>query len=227
MAERLAPHQRALLFAGAVSVVALVVPIISWLLLPVSYLNTHIHEFCHAVIGVATGGQVLGIEVFATGGGVTPISGGVLALVAAAGYCGSTMVGCALILLTRTERGAVIGLRLLAILLGVSVAVWVRSDFVGVAAGVGWTVLLWAGSYLRGPNLLFAAQFIGLQQVLASLQSVLVLLHASQMGIGHSDAVLMSQAVFLPPLFWACSWTALAFAATFYSIKMAWKRPIT
>lgn len=201
------------------------VPVVGWALLPVTYLNTHIHELCHALSAVATGGQVARIEVFANGGGVTPVSGGWMPVVAMAGYVGSTIVGAIVTVLGRSDRGARLVLRFLSMALLVSLALWVRSDWLGIVAGAFWVAGLWGLTMLSGPNLLFAAQFIGVQLILASFQSLLVLLHVSQLGIGHSDAVLMSQAAGLPPIVWASVWAGLSACTAYVALKWAWQTP--
>jgi hypothetical protein len=207
----LPPHVRALLFAGLVSALAWIFPPIAVALLPLRYLNTHLHEICHAVAAITTGGQVQGIAVYANGSGVTPIAGGNLLLTASAGYLGASFLGAAILAVCKTESAARTVLRGMGILLLASTAIWVRSDSVGVFSGLGWSVLLLTLSFvLRGEPLLFAAQFVGLQQCLNAITSVLVLYRISTYGETQSDAGILQQVSGIPAAFWAFGWTGLS-----------------
>src|SRR5919199_6520174 len=73
-------------------------------LLPFRLFVTMVHETSHALVGVATGGQVLGIQISLNGSGVTLVRGGNLFLTASAGYVGSALFGAGLLLLARERR---------------------------------------------------------------------------------------------------------------------------
>ena len=62
-----------LLSAGGACLVAWVVPVLGYLMLPIEYLNTHIHELFHAIAAVGTGGRADKILVFPDASGVTPV----------------------------------------------------------------------------------------------------------------------------------------------------------
>ena len=84
---------KALFASIVVSITLMLIPVASVLLYPFNYLNTHVHEMCHAVVGILTGGQVQDIKVFGDTSGVTHALGGNAFLVLNAGYLGSTLVG--------------------------------------------------------------------------------------------------------------------------------------
>lgn len=102
----LKPHQVAIVAAGLASLVLWAIPYVHFMLLPLEYLNTHIHELCHAIVGTMTGAQVDHIEVHVAGDGVTPIRGGNVFLEVSAGYVGATIVGLFIMLGSRTEKSA-------------------------------------------------------------------------------------------------------------------------
>ncbi len=223
--DRFKPHQIALLFAGLASAAAWAVPLLRSLMLPLLYLNTHLHELCHALAAELTGGEVQKIVVHADGSGMTPVSGGGLLLLASSGYVGASMIGAAMIFYGRTPSGAKLVLRLLALTLGFSMIVFVRGDAIGVASGLVWVAGLWGlSTYLKDRALLFAAQFLGLQQCLNSLQSVYVLMRLSALGTEHSDAAIMARASHIPAMVWAVSWCILSVAAIGLSVRAAWSR---
>lgn len=222
----LRPHQSALLLAMGVTLVAWMIPLAGQVLLPLQYLNTHLHEFCHAIVAICTGGQVEGISVFRDGSGVTPVAGGWLLFVASAGYVGAAVGGAMVILFSRHEPGARLTLRILALLLLASMVLWVRHDAWGVISGIFWIVALAGLSVLNGKALLFAAQFIGVQQCLSSFQSLFTLLKISAVGEGQSDATLMANATHIPALIWTLLWCGLSLALVTAGLRRAWRAPI-
>ena len=161
------------LLAALASLALWALPGAGLVLLPLELLNTHIHEFCHAVVALATGGQVGYIRVLSTGDGVTPVLGGNAILTASAGYVGAAILGGLMLLSTRTEKGARTALMIAAFALTLSMTLWVRGDIAGVASGLLWIFLLFAMARgLKGDTLIFAAQFIGIQQCLRTVQSL-------------------------------------------------------
>jgi hypothetical protein len=207
----------------------MVTPLAGILLLPLLYLNTHVHELSHAVAGLAAGGQVQEIRVFHTGAGVALVSaGGPLGMLitASAGYLGASLVGAALILFGRTPQSARNGLLAMAIALGISMVLWVRGDAIGVAAGVFWVVALAAGAkFLKGDGLIFAAQFVGVQQCLNAFRSLFDLLHLSAFSNVHSDAMILEQRSGVPALAWAAMWTIASAALLTVALRKAWLSP--
>ncbi len=214
-----------MLAAIVFSVVVSALPVVHNLLLPLVYLNTHIHEFCHAIVAVATGGDVAKIRVFANGSGVTDIAGGSLLLTSAAGYVGSAIIGAGIIYWGRTPTGATWTLRIAAALLAFSMMIWVRGDSVGIVSGFGWIAALGGASFLlKGNASLFAAQFVGVQQCLNSLTSIYTLLQLSAVTEAHSDAKIMEGVTHIPALIWALGWTAFSGFVMLLTLRAAWGR---
>ena len=226
--QSLKAHQRALLWAAGFSVAAWFVPILWWIQLPLEYLNAHTHELCHALVAVATGGQVHHINVFADVSGLTPVAGGMLIPVASAGYVGATLVGLLVMAASRTEMGAKTALRLLAVVLASSLVLWVRGDAVGVLSGVAWVVaLLVAANLLKGPSLLFAAQLVAIQQCLTSLQNLLVLQRLTLATQRQSDATILYQATGIHATVWAIGWTVLSLWLVTATVRWAWGQRVS
>jgi hypothetical protein len=222
----LRPHQVAILAAGLVSLLVWAIPGVQMLMLPLQYLNTHLHEFAHALAGQASGGDIEAINVMADGNGVTPISGGSMWLIGPAGYIGAALIGSAVIWFSRTEKTAKNTLRLLAFVLALSMLLWVRGDFIGVISGVAWIgALLAASTYLHGGAILFAAQFVGLQQCLNSINAVYTLLNLSAFTEVNSDAKIMQNNTGIPAVLWAFGWCAFALVMVVISLKRAWALP--
>ncbi|MCW5942131.1 MAG: M50 family metallopeptidase [Fimbriimonadaceae bacterium] len=216
--------QKLLLLAGLVALAVWASPNARPFLLPLVYLNTHLHEFCHALAGWLSGGHPHYILVNADGSGVTPTSGGSLALVAAAGYVGTSVIGALMVLMAASERGAKQALSVMAAALMVSLVLLVRGDGVGLAAGVVWIVLtLLMARFLKRDTAVFAAQFLGLQLCLTSGEAFSTLFQVSTVGMA-SDAQIMADNTAIPAIVWASAWFLFSSLAVLAALKTAWSR---
>lgn len=198
----------------AISIVAFaiwVIPVTRPLGLPLLFLNTHVHELCHAIAALATSGQVAFIKVFSNGSGITPVAGGNLPLLAMSGYVGSALVGGLLIASCRTTDNARKAMWILAGALGLSMILFVRGDALGWLAGAFWTVVCgFAAWKLSADSIRLFTAFIGVQQCLTSVHALLVLHQISAGTEQQSDALLMQQASGVPAIVWASIWMLLS-----------------
>lgn len=214
--------QKLLIAAAAASALLWFVPYGQVALYPLALLNTHIHELGHALSAIATGGAVDRIEVYANTGGVAPVRGGFLPLIASAGYVGASLYGAGLILFSRTAQGARRALGFTGILLAASLLIFVRADAVGWLAGAMWSIIcILLARRLKGEGAQFSAQFLGMQQCAASAAAFGPLLGAS-LESAHSDAEIMEQALLLPGPVWAVLWFAMSMALMAWSLRRAW-----
>lgn len=216
-------NRKILIFATFLALATWIVPILRPIGLPLVYLNTHFHELFHAFAALMTGGRVDSIAVFADGSGQTPVTGGYMLLVASAGYVCSTILGGFIVVFSTTPRGAQLVMRALGVLLALSVLIWVRSDAIGVLSGLLWALtLILGGRFAQGEVAMLCARFIGVQQALNGLQSLVVLFNLSMAGHRQNDAGLMADLTGLPPIFWALLWSVLSIAITLVSLLVAW-----
>lgn len=219
----LRPHQKTLVIACLLTIAGFMVPFLREVLLPVMYLNTHLHELSHALMTKLTGGEVTKIIVNADGSGETPVLGGQIFLIASAGYVGSSIFGAVMIALGNLEKSAKHALSALAILLALSMVVWVRGDSTGIIAGLAWIVIL-AGivSFVKGRPLMFVCQFLGLQMCLNSLMSVFALVQLTVATEVHSDASILENLTGIPSIFWALIWSMMSVALVVWTLKKSW-----
>lgn len=217
-------HQTAILTATVVSIVLWFVPFLRWVTVPLQYLNTHIHEACHALTAVATGGMVDHIQVHANGNGETYTAGGSEFLISSAGYVGASIVGALILVLAkngRAAKGVLIGL---AVVMGYSLIVWVRQDVFGIASAIAWIAALVAMAiYLKDETRHWVAQFVGVQQCVNSVQSLFFLVKISGFGVRQSDAGNMQAATHIPALVWSILWCLVSFAAMGFALSISWR----
>lgn len=227
--QPLRPHQSALLGAAALSALFWALPGLQWVIVPLSYLNTQIHELCHALAAVATGGVPHEIIVFPDGSGVTPTSGGFMPLVAAAGYVGAAVVGMAMLMIGRTEPSARMVLRVLAVVMGLGLVLWQHnpvSNGFGILTGLFWiTALVVFSNYAKGSTLIFGVQFVAVQQGINAIRSLIDLLIISSRTAAHSDAMIMQSQTGIPALIWAGIWCGISAVLLMQGLRKAWTAP--
>ncbi len=211
------------MLAGIVSILAFFVPPLALALLPLTYLNTHLHELCHALAAMGTGGSVDWINVYGDGSGLTLVRGGSAALMSSAGYLGAAAWGAAIVFAMRTERGARWALGITGFALATSMLLFVRGDFVGIVSGLAWAVALVAAARgLRGSSLQFVAGLVGLQQGLNSLRSLLELFKITAATERFSDAQNMASLTLVPAIAWSILWGLCGLAVVGLTVRRAW-----
>lgn len=207
-----------------VSLALWAVPLFRPILTPLIYFNTHIHELCHALMGMATGGSVLRIVVESNGNGHALIGGGNLILTASAGYVGSAIVGAIMIAGANGGKGARAMLLAAAGFLAISMLLFVRGDVVGVISGIVWVAgLALAGLKLPVDWRMFAAQFVGVQLCLTSAHAFLALLQLSISSEAMTDAEALERVTGMPGVLWAVGWFAVSAVAVGLALRRAWK----
>jgi len=215
--------QKLLLLASASSILLWAVPYLRIAILPLIYLNTHFHELAHALAALASGGTPSHILVFANGGGETPVIGGNIILTASAGYPGTAILGAILILAGRTPEKAKTALKILSVSLALSTVLFVRGDIVGIISALFWIPVLWLLAVkLKGDNVQFATQFLGVQMSLTAFQAVLTVFQIAAESNSHSDAYILQQYTFIPDVVWAFGWVVFALVLAGITLKKSW-----
>ena len=219
--KKLKPHQRTLLFAITLSVVLWFLPYVRLVLLPLFYLDTHLHELCHAIAGFATGAPVGRIiMVYAAGNGDTALPLDHPIIVGSAGYLGAILIGGLVVAFSKTELASRLILRSLSIVLLLSLTFLVKGDMIGIASGGFWVLAHWGLSTLKGGNVIAASQFVGIQQCVNALQAVWYIVQAGSSI--QSDAKIVGDATSTTALMWALVWALISFIVGLFSLKIAW-----
>lgn len=100
------PSLTLLVAAFIVSLLASFLPFGHWFLYPFDLFGTFVHESCHALAAVLTGGRVDGMHVAWDTSGLTKTWGGWNIAISTAGYLGSVVVGAMLLLAARRSTRA-------------------------------------------------------------------------------------------------------------------------
>jgi hypothetical protein len=213
--------QRALIVAAIATLVLMSFGPFRPLLIPLLYLNTHIHELAHAFAALGTGGVPEMIQVFPDGSGTTPVRGGNILVIGSAGYVGASIFGAGLILYSTTVQRAQHALLGTSFLLVISLLALVRGNPVGMVSGVIIAILFAILGNTKNDLPIYAAQFIGVQQCLNSVTSVLTVFKMSGWTGGTSDATILQEVTGLPAALWAFSWVAISLGLIGWSLHQS------
>ncbi|RYG49042.1 M50 family peptidase [bacterium] len=205
--------------AAVLVVLANLVPGLRLALLPLTYLNTHIHELAHALAAWGTGGHPQRILVHADGSGVTPVSGGLIVVTASAGYLGATLAGAGLMLAARKAKDARLALYVLIAALVVE-ATLLRGDIVGLVSYAAWlAALIFVGTRATNDWISRGIGFLGAMQCLNALRSLGDLWNVTKSGVTQSDAGIMQQVTGIPALVWSLLWALAGIAIGFAALR--------
>ena len=210
-------------------IVIMNVPYIHWIMYPFTIFSTWIHELCHGLAAEMSHGNIIKLEIFPDTSGLCtftlPAGSKRSAFVASAGYQGTAVIGMLLLLLRRTKRGPRMGTMAIAILMLLSVLLWVRNAF-GIAFLLVLSLLLgiaawWLSSWwIR--NLYVV---LGVTCALNAITSVSALFGTNQSVNGDedvpSDAQAMADIQGGSHTMWALIWLFLALGLAFLGFIFA------
>jgi hypothetical protein len=209
------PLYKLVLLAGMFAAIALLwnTPVVY----PVKVFTVLVHELGHGLAAVLTGGSMLRIEISPELGGVCYTRGGSSLLILTAGYLGSMVFGCLLILgAARTNLDRLISTAI-GIALLVLTAVFVRSTFglvFGLAFGAAMAAMgRWAPTAVNELLLLFLGTTSALYAVIDIKEDLIT------RTVPGSDAYQMSQLIPLPPVAWGVIWAATAAVAVYLTLR--------
>lgn len=222
-----------LFLAGMVVVLLPQLPFGNYLIYPFTILTTWFHEMGHGLTGLVLGHDFERLVILPSGSGFAETtyagqpSSLSLALISAGGPMGPSIVGSILILASgraKFWRPALLGL---AILIGISTLLWIRS-VVGIVTLPLTGMALAAIAIKASPGISrFTLQFLGILAALSMFQSWDYLFSERALIGGQmmlSDTGAIEQALWLPYWLWAVVIIALTGLMIGFSLKRALKQ---
>lgn len=197
-----------------IGVVAMLFWDATWLW-PLKILVVLFHELGHALAALATGGEVVSIELSPQQGGLTQTRGGMRFFVLSAGYLGSLSFGALWLFLGRRPRSARVGVWLMAAVLLTSTVLWVRPVLsFGFGFAVLATVVALAVARLAPA---VASQWImrgvGVFSVLYAVWDIRS--DVFDRADMPSDATMLAEITFIPGPVWGVVWLAAGLGTLF------------
>ena len=217
--------------AAVLAIILSHIPVISAAVYPFKLFGTFVHEWCHALVAIFTGGSVVQLQINPDLSGETFTRGGWELPIFSAGYVGAAVVGALLLLApTRFANRTLIGVGALSLLMPFIGALSFGTSF--PANTWVWTLLFGAVTLavgLRAPRRwagLFQ-QFVAVELCFTALDSLRTLIwlsaHAPSVA---TDALNADRYTHLPALFWSILWSLLAVAAIVLSASRVVRRAI-
>jgi hypothetical protein len=220
--SRRAPHPRTdLLVIALAAVLAVLVshlPVIETAIYPFKLFGTFVHEWCHALVAVVTGGRVAELQINPDLSGETWTAGGWTLFIFSAGYVGAAVAGALLLLIpTRHANRVLLSVGTISILMPILGGVLFGTNFTSTtwlwtAVFGGVTLLVGAKAPARAAGLF--QQFVAVELCFTAIDSLRQLAWITLNSPStHTDALNAQQAFALPAMFWTVLWFALAVAA--------------
>ena len=218
-------HWSGMLVLGLLIFAAWQVPWLNALVYPFRLFGTFVHELCHGLAAIATGGSFHRFEVQPDLSGLAWSAGGMRMIVSSAGYVGSAIAGGVLIFLYQRLFSA----RVLLIALGFGLAVlcllFVRNGF-GILTGLGLaSMLTLAGIYFSSAWRDALLVTLALQLILDGYNSLFTVLSLSTASGTRTDAHTMAQLTHLPAMLWVLVWMLLSTAVLYKALRWSFPAP--
>jgi Peptidase M50B-like len=221
-------RQREVLIVLGLALASLVlwrVPVLGLASYPFRLFGTFVHEICHGLAAVITGGAFRRFEINPDLSGVAFSAGGVAWIISSAGYVGSALFGGLLMVLAARgvpPREVIFGL---GVGLGVLCLLFVRNLF-GITTGLALSgALILAGRGLNAEWAGWLLLFLAVQLILDALNSIFDLLRISTSLRGViTDAEIMARATGIPALIWALAWATLSAFILYWSVRIAYRQ---
>jgi hypothetical protein len=236
--------------AALIAVTLSHLPFVDVAIYPFKLFGTFVHEWCHAIVTIVTGGNVTKLQINTNLSGETFTSGGWLLPIFSAGYVGTAVVGAVLLLIpTRFAARVLVGVGALSMLMPLA-------GF--IAVGTSFTSLTWLWTVVFGGVSLFVGlraparfaglfkQFIAVELCLTAIDSLRDLAWITQnsghaqidtalgkcfygqsAGTGSGTDALNAQCYFsAPAMVWTVLWFVIAVAVIGFAAYRVIRRSV-
>ena len=216
-----------LLLITLLIIVLMNVPFVQFVFYPFAIFSTWIHEVCHGLAALLVGGSIGRLEIFADTSGLayTAVPPDRRGFVISAGYQGTAVTGCLLLMVRRTKRGPRTCTMGLAGWMVLSVLLWIRNPFGMVFIGVMGLALAVCSWRLSSTWMRNAYLFLAITTTMNAITSVRTLFGTSHMvngqEIGGSDAHSMADFAGGTHTLWAMIWLFLGLVLMLLGVVFA------
>ena len=226
--ERFLARDRHLIIACVALAVLMNLPDGRYVLYPFMIFSTWIHEMCHGMAALLTGGKIAKLQIFGDGSGLAytvTTSKFARALVSSAGYPGTAVTGCLMLLFRRTTLGPTIGTMTMGCCMLLSCLLIVRNKFGLIVLTIEGLCLVIGGWKLPAVALDYLYGFLAATCSLNAVESIHDLYGASQGYAGgelmNSDAHTVAEYWGGDYRVWATIWLLTAIVLTAVGVLYA------
>lgn len=223
--EMMTRDLRLLLIAIGI-IVVMNIPFLKWIMYPFTIFSTWIHEICHGLAAVMCGGKINKLLIFPDTSGLayTAIPGNRRGFVSSAGYQGTAVVGCLLLLFRRTKRGPRSGMMALGLFMILSTCIWIRNVFGFCMIFLLGLILMACAWKLPSARMRDVYVTVAVTCALNAITSVRNLFGANHVVNGEpsqTDAHSMADVIGGTSILWATVWLFFAFFMTAIGLVFA------
>jgi hypothetical protein len=217
--------------AAILAVVLSHLPVINIVVYPFKLFATFVHEWCHALVAIASGGHVLALQINPDLSGETLTAGGWLLPIFSAGYTGAAIIGALLLLIpTRFANRTLLAVGATSLLMPFLGALVFGTSFtantwIWAAVFGGVTVLVGLRAAPRVARIF--QQFVAVELCFTALDSLRQLAwlsaNAPNTATDARNAYLYTH---LPEMFWSVLWAVIALAAIALAVQQVVRRSL-
>lgn len=183
---------------------------------PFKWFESYFHEISHGLAALATGGNVISIQLFLNGAGLCTTQGGSRFVVSFMGYAGATFWGVLLYRVSAVRQGAAkFASSLLILLLLLSLVLWSRDLLTSGIILVLIAILVAKLKLSSSAVLPWFMQFISIIVVLNSVKSPLYLIDGRALG----DGVSLFELTLIPEIIWVVIWFTIGMIGLYWLAK--------
>jgi hypothetical protein len=209
---------------GVLLVILTLVALLFWdspILYPVKLFTVMLHELSHALMAVATLGEVKSIKIFSDLGGAAEIEGGNELLIASSGYIGSFLFGSLIFYSGINKKAAKYSLPALSTVLLISAIIFFNLLFSlsALVAAITFIILIYS---INSPVSEFIIKYLGLLSLFYVLFDLRTDIFSNSPHI--SDATHLSILLDMPEYLIGIGWILLACVIFFILIKLYLKK---
>lgn len=209
---------------GVLLVILTLVALLFWdspILYPVKLFTVMLHELSHALMAVATLGEVKSIKIFSDLGGAAEIEGGNELLIASSGYIGSFLFGSLIFYSGINKKAAKYSLPALSTVLLISAIIFFDLLFSlsALVAAITFIILIYS---INSPVSEFIIKYLGLLSLFYVLFDLRTDIFSNSPHI--SDATHLSILLDMPEYLIGIGWILLACVIFFILIKLYLKK---
>lgn len=187
---------------------------------PLKIMTVFFHEISHGLACLATGGTFGTITISANEGGLHLGAGGSRFIVLSAGYLGSLLWGCGLLLLAAWVKRDAIVVGVLGISLGLITLGCVRNGF-GFGFGLATSAALVISARFAGHAVNeLILQIIGATSALYVIPDIWSDVIARS---GRSDATMLAEYTLIPAIVWGGMWLILSLVVVSLTVRTIWR----
>lgn len=192
---------------------------------PFTMFVTYLHEASHGLMALITGGSIISFTMQIDTSGLAYTQGGIRFLILSAGYIGSTLWGCLLLIASLNKKSYKPVLYSLSLFFLVFTILYAR-NLVSFTSGILFSGLMFLFSNLKNNSFISIFMgFLAVQTSFNSINDIYELLFLSKTSV-TTDAHLMSQEMtggIIPPIFFAILWGLVSAMLFFMILKKSIK----